>query len=150
MIPLRSTVVSGVALSKIEGEMKMLLMKRTKGGFWCHVAGSIESEEKGWETIIREFNEETQISVSELYNAQILEQFYESNLNVIQCIPVFVVLCPENQKVTINHEHTEYRWCTLDEAKSLVPFPNQKSVYEHIWEYFVLNEPSPYFKVKTS
>lgn len=33
MIPLNSSVVSGVALSKIDGEVKMLLMKRVKGGF---------------------------------------------------------------------------------------------------------------------
>ena len=123
-------------------------MKRAKGGFWCHVAGTIENDEKGWQTFIGESHEETQIIVSELYNAQQVEQFYEDNLNVIECIPVFVVQCPDNQEITINHEHTEYRWCSLSEAKALAPFPNQKATYEHIWQYFVLNAPSPYFKVK--
>ncbi|MCW8329243.1 NUDIX domain-containing protein [Photobacterium sp. SDRW27] len=148
MIPIRAAVVSGVALSNIDGETKILLMKRTKGGFWCHVAGSIEGNETGWQTIIREFYEETQINVGELYNAQCLEQFYEANLNVIEIIPVFVVSCPPNQEVILNPEHTEYRWCTLDEAKALVSFPGQREIYDHIWDNFVLNEPSPYLKVK--
>ncbi|WP_250895082.1 NUDIX domain-containing protein, partial [Aeromonas dhakensis] len=27
--------------------------------FWCHVAGTVEAGETGWQTIIREFGEET-------------------------------------------------------------------------------------------
>lgn len=92
MIPIKTSVVSGVALSKINGVIKMLLMKRVKGDYWCHVAGSIESDETGWQAIVREFREETQIEVSLLYNAQYIEQFYESSSNTIELIPVFVVV----------------------------------------------------------
>ncbi|MFL7052984.1 NUDIX domain-containing protein, partial [Vibrio cyclitrophicus] len=63
MIPLNTSIVSGVAISEIDGQMKMLLMKRVKGEFWCHVAGSIEAGETGWQAIVREFEEETQIKV---------------------------------------------------------------------------------------
>lgn len=124
MIPLSSSVVSGVALSKIDGEIKMLLMKRVKGGFWCHVAGSIEQGETGIDAIVREFKEETQIDALNLYNAQYLEQFYEASVNVIQLIPVFVVMCSPEQTVVLNEEHTEYKWCSLEEALELAPFPN--------------------------
>ncbi|GEM81563.1 NUDIX hydrolase [Vibrio superstes] len=137
MIPVNTAIVSGVALSKIDGEMKLLLMKRVKGDFWCHVAGSIENDETAVEAIIREFDEETQIQVTELYNAQFLEQFFEATVNVIELIPVFVVLCSENQEVELNEEHTEYRWCSLSEALELAPFPNQHAVYKHVWSYFV-------------
>ena len=146
-IPVNTSIVSGVALSEIDGEMKMLLMKRVKGDYWCHVAGSIEGEEKGWQAIVREFYEETQISVSELYNAQFLEQFFEANVNVLQIIPVFAVLCPPNQPVTLNEEHTEYRWVGLEEAKSLVPYPGQRQVYDHVWANFVDSSPSKHMKV---
>lgn len=147
MIPVNTSIVAGVALSEIDGEMKMLLMKRTKGNFWCHVAGSIEAGETGWQAIIREFQEETQIAVSSLYNAQYLEQFYEAHANVIELIPVFAVLCPPEQTVTLNHEHTEYQWCSLEQAKALAPFPNQHAVYEHIWTYFVRQAPNPLYAV---
>ncbi|WP_117234830.1 NUDIX hydrolase [Vibrio maerlii] len=148
MIPLNTSVVSGVALSEFDGEIKMLLMKRVKGGFWCHVAGGIEGEETGSEAIVREFREETQIKVAELYNAQFLEQFYESNVNVIELIPVFAVVCPPEQVVTLNEEHSEFKWCTLEEALALAPFPNQHAVYKHIWSYFVERPIHPLYRVK--
>ncbi|GEA50958.1 DNA mismatch repair protein MutT [Vibrio inusitatus NBRC 102082] len=137
MIPVNTSIVSGVALSEIDGEMRLLLMKRVKGEFWCHVAGSIEGYETAVEAILREFEEETQIQVSELYNAQFLEQFFEPSVNVIELIPVFVVLCHPHQQVELNDEHTEYKWCNLSEALELAPFPNQHAVYKHVWSYFV-------------
>tara|TARA_B100001059_G_C17736717_1_gene529262 strand:+ start:309 stop:761 length:453 start_codon:yes stop_codon:yes gene_type:complete len=147
MIPLNTSIVAGVALSEIDGQTKMLLMKRVKGGYWCHVAGSIESGETGWQAIVREFEEETKIEAKEVYNAQFLEQFYEANVNVIQLIPIFAVLCPPDQAVELNHEHTEYRWCSLEEAKALAPFPNQHAVYDHIWAYFVDTLANPLYRV---
>ncbi len=147
MIPVNSSVVSGVALSEIDGEIKLLLMKRVQGGFWCHVAGSIEQDETAAEAIVREFYEETQIRVSELYNAQFLEQFYEANANIIELIPVFVVLCPSEQTVVLNEEHTEYKWCTLEEALELAPFPNQHAVFKHVWCYFVDRPVNPLYRV---
>ncbi|MDN3680927.1 NUDIX domain-containing protein [Vibrio tapetis subsp. quintayensis] len=148
MIPVNTSVVSGVAISEIDGEPKMLLMKRVKGKFWCHVAGSIEAGEKGWQAIIREFDEETKIPPHALYNAQFMEQFYEASVEVIELIPVFVVMCPANQEVILNEEHTEFRWCTLEEAKQLAPFPNQHAVYDHVWAWFVNRQPNERFKMK--
>lgn len=147
MIPIRCKTVSGVALSTIDGETKLLVMKRVMGGFWCHVAGTVEAGETGWQTIIREFGEETGIRVCELYTAHYLEQFYESVSNTVEVVPVFVVYCPPNQVVTLNHEHTEYRWCTLAEAKALVSFPGQQALYDHLWHYFVENSPSALMRV---
>ncbi|MFQ2300354.1 NUDIX hydrolase [Aeromonas dhakensis] len=147
MIPIRCKTVSGVALSTIDGETKLLVMKRVKGGFWCHVAGTVEAGETGWQTIIREFGEETGIRVCELYTAHYLEQFYESISNTVEVVPVFVVYCPPNQVVTLNDEHTEYRWCTLAEAKALVSFPGQQALYDHLWHYFVKNSPSALMRV---
>ncbi|MFL7051742.1 DNA mismatch repair protein MutT, partial [Vibrio cyclitrophicus] len=67
---------------------------------------------------------------------------------VIQLIPVFAVLCPPNQAIELNDEHTEYRWCNLEEAKALAPFPNQHAVYDHIWSYFVDKPVNPLYRVK--
>jgi dATP pyrophosphohydrolase len=147
MIPIRCHAVAGVALSEIDGQTKMLLMNRVKGGFWCHVAGTVEAGETGWQTIVREFGEETGIAVSELYNGQYLEQFYEAASNTVMVVPVFVVYCPPNQRVRLNDEHTEYRWCTLAEAKTLVSFPGQKALYDHVWHCFVASRPSALMKV---
>lgn len=147
MIPINTSVVSGVALSRFGTETKMLLLKRSKEGYWCHVAGKIETGETGWQAIIREFDEETQIQVTRLYSCDYLEQFYEPHQNQILIIPTFVVICEPQQTVTLNPEHTDYRWCGLEEAKQLVPFPNQRSLYEHVWQHFVIRQPSPHMRV---
>lgn len=148
MIPIRSIIVSGVLLSEIEGELKILLMKRVKGGFWCHVAGKIEANETAPEAILREIGEETAIQVKRLFSADYLEQFYEASLNVIEMIPAFVGFCKENQLVVLNHEHTEYKWCNLTEAKGLVVFSNQRKFYDFVWDNFVLHEPNMMLEIK--
>lgn len=147
MIPIRCKTVSGVALSTIDGETKLLVMKRVKGGFWCHVAGTVEAGETGWQTIVREFGEETGIKVAELYNGQYLEQFYDATTNTLMVVPVFVIYCPPNQTVTLNDEHTEYRWCSLTEAKGLVSFPGQQALYDHVWRHFVQGHPSALMRI---
>lgn len=142
MIPIRSIIVSGGLLSEIEGELKILLMKRVKGDFWCRVAGKIEANETAPQAILREIGEETAIQVKQLFSADYLEQFCEASLNVIEMIPAFVGFCKENQLVVLNHEHTEYKWCNLTEAKGLVVFSSQRKLYDFVWENFVLHEPN--------
>jgi dATP pyrophosphohydrolase len=85
--------------------------------------------------------------VSNLYNAQFLEQFYEASVNVIQLIPVFVVMCSPEQEVVLNEEHTEYKWCSLEEALELAPFPNQHAVFKHVWSYFVEKPVNALYRV---
>ena len=148
MIPIRSVVVSAVLLSKLEGELKILLMKRVKGHFWCHVAGKVEANETASQAILREVLEETGIQPQQLFNADFIEQFYEPSLNVIEMIPVFVGYCEQNQGVELNHEHTEYQWCNIQEAKNLAVFSNQRKLYDFIWENFVLNEPTPLLEIQ--
>ena len=147
MIPIRSIVVSSVLLSEIDGELKLLLMKRVKGGFWCHVAGKIEAEETASQAILREISEETGIQVQQLFSADYLEQFYEASLNVIEMIPAFVGFCDKNQVVSLNHVHTEYRWCSLSEAKALAVFSNQRKLYDFVWDNFVLQKPVEQLKI---
>ncbi|BFM14041.1 NUDIX domain-containing protein [Maricurvus nonylphenolicus] len=146
-IPLNTSVVSGVLLKACKDGFRMLLLKRAKEGFWCHVAGKIEGNEKAWQAFIREVKEETSIVVDDLYSADYLEQFYEADKNQISIIPVFVALVASDIEVVLNEEHTQYQWCTLDEAKSLVPFPNQRAVFDHVWKNFVDAKPSPFMKI---
>ncbi len=77
MIPIRSVVVSAVLLSKIESEIKLLLMKRIKGDYWCHVAGKVEENETASQAILREIKEETAFSLN-VYLVQITSSSFMS------------------------------------------------------------------------
>ena len=124
------------------------MMKRSKEKFWCHVVGTIEGDEKAWETIIREFYEETGAVIETLYSAEYLEQFYEAKKNCITIIPVFVATMNPDTKIKLNKEHTDYRWCALGEAKSLAEFPNQQALYDYVWTNFIDRKPSARMKVQ--
>ena len=149
-IPLNTSAVAVIALTTINGAPKTLLLKRVKGSFWSHVSGSVEGNETALQAVLREFKEETGVSVDNLYFADYIEQFYEPHKNWIRLVPIFVVLLANDTEIFMNEEHTEYRWCSLDEAKSLVPFPNQRAVYDHVWEVFVKNKPSELMRLEIS
>ena len=146
-IPLNTSVASGVVLARSQGGVRMLLLNRAKDRFWCHVAGKIEEGESAWQAIVREIDEETGIVVSELYTAEFLEQFYEPKRNCITVIPVFVTYVLDSTPVVLNEEHTEFGWFSIEEAKNMVPYPNQVALYEHIKRYFVDAEPSEHMRV---
>ena len=136
-------------LHQISGKYRRPL-KRRKEGFWCHVTGNIEADETACQAVIRELREETGVVTGEIYTAGYLDHFYEPDRNRINIVPVFVVFIPSNTEVQLNEEHTDYKWCTLEEAKSLVPFPNMRSVYDFVWSNFVIMSHLVEMKVKVS
>ena len=149
MIPIRAHIVSCVLLAQINGNLKMLMMKRVKGDFWCHVAGKVEPGETAYTAILREVKEETQIQVQQLFNADYLEQFYEAHSNVIELIPAFVGYCQDDQVVQLNHEHTDYVWCDLEQAKARARYANQRQLYDFVWQHFVLRAAEPHLQIAT-
>ncbi|GFN33954.1 NUDIX domain-containing protein [Paenibacillus xylaniclasticus] len=68
-------------------------------------------------------NEETGITEVDLYNSNRLDQFYSSADNYIYMAPVFVGYVEDGQDVVLNHEHSEYRWMTFDEAVKSTVIP---------------------------
>lgn len=147
MLPIRSIIVSAVLLSEIDGQLKILLMKRVKGQFWSHIAGKIEQAETASQAAVREIREETGIQVQQLYSADYLEQFYEASANVIELIPVFAAYCAKDQAVVLNDEHTEYGWFSLEEAVERAEFGGQRLLYQYLWDNFVQRQPSDLLKI---
>ena len=136
-----------VVAAVIKKDDKILCMQRCRSRQtynserWEFPGGKVEKHECDHEALLREIKEETAIQPQRLFSADYIEQFYEPSLNVIEMIPAFVGFCAENQSVLLNHEHTEYRWCSLSEAKTLAIFLNQRKLYDFIWENFVLQQP---------
>ncbi|MEX2367193.1 MAG: NUDIX domain-containing protein [Pseudohongiellaceae bacterium] len=147
-IPLHTSAISGVLLKRENATSRMLLLKRKDAGYWCHIAGHLEAGETGWQAMLREFREETGYAAMQLFSADYIEQFYEPAANRIRLVPVFVAFWPQGQELVLSGEHTEYRWCSLEEAKALAKFPNQRAAYQHVWENFVMTSPDSLLLVK--
>ena len=81
--------------------------------FWYVVTGSCEKEDKGIiETVKREVKEETNLDV--IQSIYLNKTFtYESlGSNYIE----YVYLSKVNKnKIILNEEHIDYKWCTFDE-----------------------------------
>lgn len=140
-VPINASFAALVVLAAFENGYKMLLLKRSKEGYWCHIAGRIEKNETAWQTVVRELKEETSIPIKTLYSASYIDRFYEHQYNRINLVPVFVAYVDSDVAVQLNHEHTEYRWCSVEEAIALVDFPNMKKLYAFIRRHFVDSSP---------
>lgn len=142
-IPIRSFAVSVVLLRSNDDRTEVLLLRRnhTLVGEWCQIAGAIEEGEKAWGAALREVKEETGLDCRRFYSADICEQFYEADRDSISLLPVFVGFVDAEARVVINHEHSDFRWVTFDEALAMVPFAGQRYVLRHVWAEFVEREP---------
>ncbi|MEF2071953.1 NUDIX hydrolase [Consotaella aegiceratis] len=139
-----------MVLRRLASTTQVLLLCRTRSlaGEWCQVAGGIEMGEAAWQTALREIKEETALSVDTLYSADICEQFYEPDRDSITLVPVFVAFVGADEVVTLNDEHSDFRWVSFDEAERMVPFPGQRHVLAHIRREFVEREPHPLLRIE--
>lgn len=149
-IPIRSFSVSVVLLRKAERDAEVLLLRRnyTLVGEWCQIAGGIEDGEKAWETALREVKEETGLDCDCLYSADICEQFYEADRDAISIFPVFVGFVDAEAVVTLNHEHSEFRWVPFATAVTMVPFAGQRHILRHVEAEFVQREPVQHLLIR--
>lgn len=150
MPPVKSFSVSIFILKPDDGETKVLLLRRTGylAGLWCQIAGGIDAGEKAWQTAIREVREETGIALTEIWSADILEQFYEADKECITLVPVFVSTVPTGTTVTLNDEHDAYEWVTFEKANTMLSFPGQQKALAAVKAEFVDKEPNPHLKIE--
>ncbi|MDX1474795.1 MAG: NUDIX domain-containing protein [Reinekea sp.] len=143
MIALHSQAVSCVVLRQGATMTEVLLLKRSPkdGGFWSYVSGGVESGETGPEAAVREIVEETGLTPVELYSADYIEQYYQAQKNRIMLQPLFVAFVEASDLIVLNHKHTEYRWCGLEAALSLLSFNGQLKALTHVWHQFVKKPP---------
>ncbi|UHS57217.1 NUDIX hydrolase [Agrobacterium vaccinii] len=150
-IPIHCSAVSVVIIRETSNGHQVLLLRRnhTLVGEWCQIAGGIEDGETAWQTALREVKEETGLVCQHLYSADICEQFYEADRNAISMLPVFVGFVDAAADVTINEEHSEFRWVSFTKALTMVPFPQQRRVLRHIEADFVQSSPSNHLPIET-
>ena len=151
-LPVRCYGVAAVELRKTGRKHQVLLLRRatTLKGHWCQVSGGIEPGETAWQAALREIREETDLIPNKLYSADVSEQFYEIDKDAIWIAPVFVAFVSDCAKVTTNDEHSEFKWVSFAQAKSMVPFPGQKNILHSIFENFVRQPPLEVMRIKTT
>ena len=151
-IQISSNAVIVYVLRKTEKDTEILFLKRSKkdglDNFWLHVAGKIEGSETGWQAALRELKEETGLDPRAFYTANHCEQFYSVSNDKIVILPMFVAFVDKKDCVTLNDEHSEYKWFSLEEARQVVPFNNQRECLRVIEQGFIRSEPPEFLRIK--
>lgn len=112
------------------------------GGYWHAVAGAVEADETDAEAARRELREETGLEgdlgagMHEL--AYSLDEeperraLYEPGIEQIQ-VACFRAEAPAGWEPILNWEHDASRWCTFDEAVSLLRWPAIRDALKALW-----------------
>ena len=111
---------------------EFLLLKRSKDipnqrypGIWQGVTGKIENSELPYKAALRELNEETGLKAEKLWTIDKVNTFYDAEENIMTLVPVFGVIV-NSINVSLSREHSEYKWCVIEETIKLLPWEQQK------------------------
>jgi len=136
-----STLIEAHIFRQVGDSIEFLLIKRADNdslfpGIWQMVTGSINENEKAFETAWREIQEETGLIPIKFWVAPNVNSFYNQLKDNINLIPVFAAQVEPNSKVTLSSEHSDYKWVTKDEAKQLLIWKGQRNSVDEIHDYF--------------
>jgi len=141
-----------VVTIRVRQRVPEFLVLRRKGGdldgSWCLITGCIELGETAWKAGIRELKEEAGLDALEYYSADTCDQFYDANREILSVIPAFVAFVADGAEVQTDEEHSDYRWCSLQEAKDLVVFGGQRDLLDFTNREFIARTPLKTLKIQ--
>ncbi|SFU08993.1 dATP pyrophosphohydrolase [Pseudovibrio denitrificans] len=151
-VPVFCSAATVFLIDKIIEEPQVLLLRRTKPPVhtWSQISGGIEGDETAWQAMIREVQEETGITLKDLWSADADIHFYVPEQNSFSILPVFVSHVSRNTPVTLNKEHDAYQWFSFADAKALVSFPGQRQILDLIEDEFINRTPTPHLRINLS
>jgi len=135
-MPNRIAQVEIIIFKIEENKPLFLLLKRNskKGGFWQPVTGGADPGEEFNTAARREVFEETKIEnikrlIEDVHFFEFIAEGYGTTKEYVFGAEVEVDI-----KVEISDEHTEYRWCSFDEALELLKYETNKEAFRKLLE----------------
>jgi dihydroneopterin triphosphate diphosphatase len=110
-----------IAVSRDE-RLLILLWSPSKHGYWHLAGGRVEPGETDADAAARELHEET-----ELVAATLDDLGDDLGYDGVR-VHAFAVRAPDGWEPTLNEEHDDYRWCSLDEALALLRYEEPREV----------------------
>lgn len=93
--------------------------------FWYVVTGGVEKEDKALQDAVkREVKEETGITLTKVVD---LNWVFEYESLGEQCIEHAFISFADNDKVVLNEESIDYKWCDFDEFINLIEWYGDKN-----------------------
>ena len=131
--------IESVIYRKKENRVEFLALKRSleDGGFWQPITGTLESNESLEECLLREAQEEIGVSLENVISVSgLLHSFTWEKKNIgVMNEYIFAVEIKLDSVVELSSEHTEFKWCTQEEAELLFSMENNKIGLRKTIEY---------------
>ena len=105
-----------------EGLYLVLLRAPWKKGYWHLAGGGVEDGESDADAAARELLEETGLDAPSLDDLG--DDFGYDGVRV----HAFATEAPAGWEPTLNDEHDEHRWCSLDDALALLEYEEPREV----------------------
>ena len=116
---------------------KFLLLKRSKDtvypGIWQGVTGKIKNSELPYKAALRELMEETGLNAEKIWTIDKVNNFYDAERDIMNLIPVFGVTV-NSTNIVVSIEHSEYKWCNINETIKLLTWNQQKKGIKIFYE----------------
>ncbi len=111
-----------------------IVFHRVSDGVWNVCAGQVEDGESYEDGAKREMREETGLTVPLIdlgvpptpYEIEDRYRHLYAAGEYIVMVKSFAAEAPKGWEPTLNHEHDEYRWCSLEDALELLHWPEVK------------------------
>jgi dATP pyrophosphohydrolase len=142
-----------VVRSTSSGSHEFLQMLRVRskymGGTWQLVTGGIDEGETAWQAALRELREETGLVPIEFYQVDVLNTFYLAKTDTISMSPMFCAIVPCDARITLNDEHTDFRWVPRSEIESRIMWPGERAALKELCCEILDDGPAkPYLKIE--
>lgn len=136
----RTTQVEIIVFKIVNGEILFLLLKRNeqKGGFWQPITGGVHERESLISAVNRELLEETGIKeyLRLIENVHYFEFDFEGYGRLKEY--VFGVEVAPEINAKLSHEHTEMKWCSLDDSLALLKYESNKTGFKKLYSLLTI------------
>lgn len=111
----------GTDAAVIDGQGRVLILKRSDDGTWCLPCGWVDVGEGPASAAIREVKEETGLDVRAKGYISISTKGPGKTQNIQHQVNTLVLMEPVSGAVTLSHEHTEWKWISSAEGINFHP-----------------------------
>lgn len=140
-MPTRTSQVEVIIFKIVNNQIYFLLLKRNerKGDFWQPVTGGVHEKESLLEAVKRELREETGITkylriIEDVYYFE----FDAKEYGILKEYVFGVEILPDTN-IILSHEHTEMKWCLLDESLALLKYDSNKTAFKKLFSLLISN-----------
>ena len=112
---------------------KFLILKRASNQLypeiWQSITGKIKQHELAYKAAIREFKEETGLTIKHMWTLDHVNHFFEPKMDRLNIVPIFGIES-ENKNVKLSNEHSDFKWVTAEEGIEYLLWNQQKKGLE--------------------